>query len=265
MKLLLVFISFAFCSCVEVQVNSLGHGNVAIPYPSPSCAVFSKETVHFSIKACDSETAEKYAAFAERFYDSVMQDTNLYSFLPARPYEVVVYQNRDEYLSSTHSSQWSGGLTYGNAIFTWPSNDAAGVMAHEITHLIMNEFMENYSDSFLYISEGLAVYQERKASSSSDYSYRQIIEKSVKPAPIPFLEMASYKPIHDERSDYVLKWYAQCSSLVEYMIKKEGAFKFSLFLRDIKKGYDIDSALRDAYPGSFNDYKDLEKKWTYSL
>ncbi len=265
MKALLLFISFTFCSCVEVQVESAIKSNVPIPYPLPACATFLRETVHFSVRACDTQTAEKYAALAERFYDSIMQDTNLYSFVPARAYDIIVYQNKDEYLSSTKSNKWSGGLTYGNVIFTWPSNDSQAVMAHEITHLIMNEFMENYSDSFIYISEGLAVYQERKASSSSDYSYRQIIEKSVKPAPIPFLEMAAYKPIKDERSDYVLKWYAQCSSLVEYMIKKEGAFKFSIFLRNMKKCYDLDSALRDAYPGSFNDYKDLERKWLYSL
>lgn len=253
------------CSCVDVPVSGPSNRNVSIPYPQPSCSVSVKETAHFIVRACDFQIAEKYAALAERFYDSIMQDTNLYSFIPARPYEVIVYSSKDEYIASTKSQNWSAGLTYGNAILTWPSEDPQAVMAHETAHLIMNEFMENYSDAFIYIAEGLAVYQERKASSASDYSYRGIIEKKVKPSPISFLEMASYKPLKDEKSDYVSKWYAQCSSVVEYLVKNEGAFKFSLFLRDIKKGYDIDSALKDAYAGSFQNYKDLEKKWLYWL
>ncbi len=259
---LAVIAVFWACACVSVDQNMIEtRQSPEISFNDPSCQIKTRETAHFLIKACDFQTADNYAALAERFYDRVMQDANLYSFVPRNPYEIKVYSGKSEYISVSKAQSWSGGLTAGNMILTYPSSSAGAIMAHEITHLILNEFMEDYSSSNLFIAEGLAVYQERQASAESDYYYKTLIDKYVKPSPIPFIEMASFRPGKDAKSDYISKWYAQCSSVVEYLIKREGSFRFSIFLKNIKRGYDLDSALKDAYPGIFADYRDLEKKW----
>lgn len=251
-----------FASCVSIDERLIENKSYpSISYKEPSCQIRTRETAHFLVKACDYQTADKYASLAERFYDRVMRDTGLYSFVPQKPYEIAVYKDKSEYLVSSSAKKWSGAVTLGNVILTYPSQSPESIMAHEITHLILNEFLEDYSAPFAYIAEGLAVYQERQASSEVDLYYRNIITGKVKTSPIPFLEMAALNPIKSDKSDYISKWYAQCSSIVEYLIKREGAFRFSIFLKNIKKGYDSDSALKDAYPGIFSDYKDLEKKW----
>lgn len=258
-----IFMSFFFlCSCVSIEQNMVEtRQSPQVFFKDPSCEVKTRETAHFLVKACDFQTAEYYAALAERFYDKIIQDTNLYSFTPKKSYEIKVYSDKSEYISMSKAQSYSKGFTAENMILTYPSSSIAAIMAYEITHLILNEFMGDYSSSNLFVSEGLAVYQERQASFETDRYYRELIDRYLKPSPIPFIEMLSFRPVNNDKSDYISKWYAQCSSVVEYLMRREGSFRFSIFLKNIKKGYNIDLALKDAYPGIFENYIDLEKKW----
>jgi len=266
MRFALIFSFLALISCVDMPVSEVDNRNVTLPYEKLDGVNFSKETIHFIVKSYSMEINERYSSQLENFYSSIMQDTGLYSFIPQKPYEIIVYKDKNEYMLKTKSPDFSSALTYGNAIATYEQENYTATLAHELTHVIFNEFMENYNmDSFLFINEGLAVYEERKFSSSSDFYYSDIIRSYVKSNPIPFIELINYKPRDNNNTEYVKKWYAQCSNIVEYMIKNYGSLKFSIFLKDIKKGYDLNSALRDAYSGIFNDYKDLENRWLGSL
>lgn len=256
---------FLFSSCVDIPLQEgPATENVVIPYKGLEPGAVEQESAHFRLRAYSSETARKYSDLAEQLYSTVMSDTGLYSFVPGNPYEIIVYRDKAEFVRKTSSPEWSGGITYGNAILLYEHDRYPAILAHEITHLIFNEFMEDYGrNNYFFINEGVAVYEERKAYTESDFYYRGLVDSQVRKAPISFLQMMSYKPLGVPAE--VEKWYAQCSSVAEYMLKKEGGFKFYIFLKNLKSGKDIDAAFRDAYPGSWNGYKELEEKWLSSL
>jgi len=256
---------FSFISCVDIAVvEKYSTKNVALPYTKLDEDGFISESAHFKVRAYSYQIAERYSNLAEQLYTTIMNDTGLYSFVPKNPYEIIVYKDQSEFVKKTSSPQWSGGITYGNAILLYEQERYPAIIAHEMTHLIFNEFMEDYGgNSYIWLNEGLAVYEERKAFTDSNFYYHNIIDQKVKNAPLSFLQMTSYKPVENSRE--VDKWYAQCSSVVDYILKNGGNFKFYIFLKNLKSGMDIDSALKDAYIGMWNNFSELEKKWFSSL
>jgi len=265
MRFIFLIFLFSFISCVDVPViEKYSTENVKLPYIKLDENCFTIESAHFKVTAYTSQKAEKYSTLAEQLYTTIMNDTGLYSFVPKNPYEIIVYKDKSEFMNKTSSPKWSGGITYGNAILLYEDEKYPAIIAHEMTHLIFNEFMEDYGkNSYIWLNEGLAVYEERKAFTASNLNYQNIINQKVKNLPLSFLQMTAYKPI--DNSSEIDKWYAQCSSVVDYILKNGGNFKFYIFLKNLKSGMDIDLSLKDAYIGIWNNFSELEKKWFSSL
>ncbi|MFA6433350.1 MAG: hypothetical protein WCW52_01510 [Elusimicrobiales bacterium] len=231
------------------------------PYAGLAPGYKTYESAHFMVKAYSSETAVAYSVICEANYSRVMSDVGLYSFAPAKPYNIVVYKDADEYRKKTNQPEWSGGLSYGNAILVYESEGAAGTLAHEMTHLIFNEFMgPANSVNLKWINEGLAVYEETRASAASQAVYNQRLVSQVAPNPIPFAQMINLAP-QSEQIGSVERWYAQAYSVVAYMINEGSTLGFSSFITSLKAGAATDAAIGDAFPNLWKKPGDLEKAW----
>ena len=219
------------------------------------------ESAHFLVKAYASETAVSYSVICEGNYNRVMGDVGLYSFAPVRPYNIVVYKDPEEYRKNTGQPDWSGGISYGNAILVYESQGAAAILAHEMTHLIFNEFMGlANSGDYKWINEGLAVYEETRASASSKAVYGQRVASLVAPNPIPFSQLINLAP-QGERTAVVERWYAQAGSVVSFMINEGGTLGFSIFITKLKAGAVPDAAVGEAFPGLWKNIGEIEKAW----
>ena len=264
------FLSFAllsFCGCVPLPegtlagIPSLSDQTTEAPYTGLEPGYKTVESAHFLVKAYTSETATAFSKTCEASYNRVMGDVGLYSFAPAKPYNIVVYKNADEYRKKTGQPNWSGGISYGNAILVYESEKAPAVLAHEMTHLIFNEFMgpANTPDK-RWINEGLAVFEETRTDISSSVVYNQRVHDLVKPNPIPFSQMINLIPI-GEQDVMVERWYAQVYSVISLMISRGGALGFSIFIAKLKDGLSLDVAAADAFPNLWKNPGDLEKDW----
>jgi len=91
------------------------------PYKGLEPGYKTYETAHFLVKAYTTEIAVAQSVVCEQAYSRVMNDLGLYSFAPAKPYNIVVYRDADEYLKATGQPRWSGGIAYGNAILIYGS------------------------------------------------------------------------------------------------------------------------------------------------
>ncbi|HBA61939.1 MAG TPA: hypothetical protein DCZ92_14225 [Elusimicrobia bacterium] len=231
------------------------------PYKGLDPGYKTQETTHFSVKAYSSSDASDYARLCEENYSRIMQDLGTYSFVPSRPYNVVFYRDAAEYHAKTGLPEWSGGAAYGNVLLLYENPGLRATMAHEMTHLVFNEFMGLRQASQLrWLNEGVAVYEETRSNSQSEASYARRLNETVAPNPIPFSQMVNLAP-QGESLKNVDRWYAQVGSVAGFMIRNGGSFNFSLFLSKLRDGASPDQAVADTYSGSWKKLEDIEKNW----
>jgi|GEM_PF-536592 len=275
----------SFSGCVPMPEDALREMKTAAadepPYKGLDPGHKTYETAHFLVKAYTTETAVAQSVICEQNYARLMNDLGLYSFAPARPYNVVVYRNAEEFARQTGQPRWSGGLAYGNAILIYESESSAAVLAHEMTHLIFNEFMGMANTADLkWVNEGVAVYEETRASVPSRTAYSRRMAELVAVNPIPFSQMLVLSPqtLSESapqpengavqapqdaagRNLMVERWYAQAGSVASFMISEGGSLGFSIFITRLKAGDTVDSAVNAAFPGLWRNLGDLEKAW----
>jgi hypothetical protein len=236
------------------------------PYGELDPGSKSVETSRFLVRAYSNETAQAYASFCEDSYTRLMSDLGLYSFAPSAPYNIVVYGGKDEYLAKTRQPDWSGGVAYGNAIHVYENDAARGVIAHEIAHLVFKEFMGGADHSNLvWLNEGIAVHAEKAALPASADVYAARVKTLVRPSPLSFTALATMPPGAGRTGSAVEKWYAQAGSLATFMIRAGGNFNFYLFLRKLKEGLPVDSAVGEAFAGTWRDMTDVDAAWRAGL
>lgn len=245
--------------CVSIsEIDEPGSDSGVTRRVFPGLDPGAKELVslHFKVSAYGSDDARIVSELSERLYSSLMNDTGLYSFLPREPYRVTLYGSRAEYLKKTGLPEWSGGVSVGNAIYTYASPRLSGVLAHEMTHLIFHEYLGRDDNRLRWVNEGLAVYEEIQALAASGIA--------VSPVPgrrVTFQEMVLLAPM-DENGRDVSAWYQQVGSVVRYMIERGGRVGFGQFMRAIKDGQQPRDAVRTGFPAQWRSMDELENAWT---
>jgi len=254
-----------FGGCVAVPEGFGGPASRGSVFEAPAKGLDPgykiEETAHFKLAAYASSSATLYAAKCEENYTRIMQDLGIYSFVPARPYNVAVYRDSAEYRLKTGQPEWSGGAAYGNALLLYEGDGLPSAMAHEMTHLIFNEFMGlGRAEQLRWLNEGIAVYEESRSNPVSSAFYSQKVNEFVAPNPIPFSQMVNLAP-QGESLKTVDRWYAQAGSVAGFMIRSGGSFNFSLFLSTLRDGAAADQAIAAAYSGAWSNLADVEKAW----
>lgn len=236
---------------------------VAGPFRALDPGANQLESLHFEIRAYGSQTCQSVADTAEANYNRIMVDTGLYSFKPKGLYKIVIYGSREEYLRKTSQPEWSGGVTVGNAIYSYLGPHLAGTLAHEMTHLIFYEFMVRERPDTRWINEGLAEYEEAAALGLTPRRYPDRQGALVR-EPLPLDHMLRSAPA-TERDRPVSDWYAQAQSMVRFMIEKGGRMGFSQFLTALRDDKPMGRAMGDAFPGSWSDLQSFERSWRASV
>ncbi|MDO8804794.1 MAG: hypothetical protein Q7R35_10195 [Elusimicrobiota bacterium] len=265
MKTLLTLLLLGCCACVELPPNGAPAAAIGLPVESPFQGLDpghkTEETAHFSVKAYSSSSSALYSGICEENYTRIMQDLGLYSFVPARPYNVVIYRDAAEFHAKTGQPDWSGGAAYGNALLLFEGEGLKATIGHEMTHLVFNEFMGlSQAAGLRWLNEGAAVYEESRSNPASAAFYSERVRAGVAPNPIPFSQMTNLVP-QSESQRSVDRWYAQVGSVAGFMIRQGGSFSFSIFLSKLRDGASVDKSLEDTYNGLWKTLPDVEKAW----
>ena len=258
---------FGGCVPLDEAVLSKTQSSQAVeaPYKELDPGYKNNESLHFIVKAYSSDITQRYGAFCEEDYQRIMSDLGIYSFVPSKPYNIVIYKNAPEYHSKTSQPDWSGGITYGNAILVYESEGAPGILAHEMTHLVFNEFMGlSAPESLRWLNEGLAVYEQMRADYPSKAFYEAKILNDISINPIPFSQMMNLVP-QGEKNAVVERWYAQAGSVASFMLRQGGSLSFSYFLNRLKDGRSLDEAVAVSFGGLWKDMKDVERTWLLEI
>jgi hypothetical protein len=221
------------------------------------------QSLHFVVKAYGPDKARQFADQAESDYGRIMQDTGLFSFQTGGQYQVVVYGNSDEYHRKSQMPMWSGGVTVQNAIYSFEGPTLRPTIAHEMTHVIFNEFMVRSRPELRWINEGLAVYQEVQSDPPDLKLGWEGRMESAKHGNLTFPQMLQAQPLQESDKD-VNVWYAQAASVTKFLIERGGRNGFEQFLKGLKDGVAPDQAIQSSFPGHWQNLDQLEQDWRRS-
>jgi hypothetical protein len=221
------------------------------------------QSLHFVVYAYGPDKARSYADQSESDYGRIMQDTGLFSFQTGAQYNVTVYANSDEYHRKSQMPPWSGGVTVQNAIYSYEGPALRPTIAHEMTHVIFNEFMVRSRPELRWLNEGLAVYQEVQSDPPDLRMGWDGRMEQAKRGNLTFPQMLQAQPLQESDKD-VNTWYAQVASVTKFLIDRGGRNGMEQFLKSLKDGVAPDQAIQSSFPGHWQNLDQLEQDWRRS-
>ncbi len=211
------------------------------------------DSLHFQTFGYGAEKTQRSSETAERLYGRIMADTGLYSFMPRQLYPLIVYASQEEFIRKSGMPDWSGGVAVGRALYMPDGPQFHVTLAHEMTHLIFNEFMGRTDAALRWINEGLAVYEEEEERGG-------VLRSRAVSRAMPFRDMANLAPI-GEKDSLVSDWYGQVGSVTRFLIERGGRVGFGEFLKSLRDGRSFDDAVRTGFPGTWAGADTLEAAW----
>lgn len=225
-----------------------------------------KKSMHFIVyyKNAQEHFLERLIEKAENYYDAIADNLGFRRFnfwLWDNRAKIYIYDNALSYQAETGQPSWSAGCAAvrDKIIKTFP--DAAGfldtTLPHEMGHIIFREFVgfDNYAVP-IWLDEGVACYQEKLQRSTAN----RIVKEAIGKGTLMDLEkLSNFNPQSFTEAELVNLFYAESSSIIDFLIKEFGSDNFVLFCQNLRDKKDIDRALRSAYP--FSDVEGLGKAW----
>lgn len=205
---------------------------------------------------------------SEDYYDQITRDLGFrrhkgWSFDDRA--KIYIYDDQDHYLESARQSKWSAGVAYYHKrmIKTYPSEAGFfdSLLPHELGHIIFHEFIGTRVSIPSWFSEGVAMHQEKAKRWGSHAKVKKAIEDGTF---IPLQELHSNRPGKNSSREEVELFYAEAASVVYFLIKEKGEFRFSSFCRHLQGGDKFLHSLEKAYP-RFKNLEYFNKVWVSYL
>ena len=133
-----------------------------------------------------------------------------------------------------------------------------GLLPHEISHLILRDFIGEGVKIPIWFDEGVAQLNEGDKGKEA-HGYLKRFMEAHQPIPIDILHEWDIRQEKDE--DKVAVFYAQSVSMVDFLIKKYGSTVFGRLCRNLREKKSMDEALRVASSNAIGSLKDFETKW----
>ncbi|MBI4668687.1 MAG: hypothetical protein HY747_05810 [Elusimicrobia bacterium] len=237
-------------------------GNREIPRQSPQYRpdgpVREIDGLYFKVIS-NSESAERISQIADQIYQGILRDVKLTE--SSRPYSLTplfLYGTAREYLETTKMPQWSGAVFMNNAIFAFTAPNLPETLAHEISHLIFQEFFAGSHDDLLWLNEGLAMYEESRAKADKgEENYKSAIPL-LKGNYLKLIELTSTKTAMNHKEREAGIFYIESWLLVKFLIEQGGRVGFYEFLKSLRAGANLDAAVAAGYPGKWGGLAELE-------
>jgi hypothetical protein len=205
----------------------------------------------------DDAFARALMSTAQQALINLARDTGA---TPPKTIDIYIYNgSQDLQGSMIYPSEWTGGVAFTTynvvAIGISPDNLnwGKGAMTHELTHIVINQVTFNpYHGLPIWLNEGLAMYSEGPLTEQFSGPLAKAISGktliSVRSISSPFSADANKANLS----------YAESSSLVDFLIKTQGADKMLDLLNTFKEGSTYDGAFQKVYGW---DMDQLEKDW----
>jgi len=243
----------------------LGERDVHPPAPA---GFAMRETRHFVVYEEGEEVTDELAATLEDLHGNIMLD--LVAFSPwTREKKVYIYysQSGATYRRLTGRPEWSGGAASlsERKIYVYRSDEAFGILAHELTHIYFDSFFPASAPSPLWLSEGVATYVQSERGLSTPNWLDQNLKLLEGGSGFKLADLVRIESMSDADEDNVRLWYAQSYSVVRFLMKMKAGDSFYVFCKELRDGKPPHQALYRAYGMPYNKLSSLEYAWRYDL
>ena len=237
-------------------------------YPEAPAGFAMKVTRHFVVYEEGAEVSEKLYETLESLHGSIMLD--LVAFSPwTREKKVYIYYSRtgETYRRLTGRPGWSGGAASlgERKIYLYKSDEAFGILAHELTHIYFDSFFPASNPSPLWLSEGIATYVQSERGFSTPNWLEQNLKLLEGGSGFKLGDLVRIENMHGADEDNVRLWYAQSYSVVRFLMKLKIGDAFYVFCKKLREGNPAHRALYQAYGMPYNKLTSLEYAWRYDL
>lgn len=222
------------------------------------------QTDHFVVHFEQAIFARKVARMGEFFYSYIADDMQgMKDRLDGRSH-LIIFRNPKRWeeirKSLNNVPEWAFSQVQGNIMFLQQADntaDSGDVLAHEMTHLIMNRFFAGQPP--IWLNEGIAEYYEEfgyAAYKGIKKSRRAQFKRLQYPYPLSDLLQATSYPADPLK---VQSFYQTAKFMVGWLLLDEDRAKFAPFLEDLLKGVDVGAAFSTRYGLAGMD--DIEKRF----
>ena len=181
--------------------------------------------------------------------------------------KIYLYPDEETFSKETQQPSWSRGFSFRDAhvratriivTFKQEGDFIDGVLPHEITHLILRDFM-GQQPLPLWFNEGMAQLQERTKAESAQRIMRKLV-KMQKQLPMAEL-LAKENVVREDSPINVAIFYAESISILDFLIKKYGSGDFATMCKELRDGKNFGQALKSTYSDTFDSVSVFEQKW----
>ena len=181
--------------------------------------------------------------------------------------KIIIFKDQETFISQTGQPPWSRGyaardseLFQSRIIVTYRQEEdfLEGLLPHEISHLVLRDFIGFDRTIPIWFDEGIAQLQEANKTVIANRLMRKLIPQENY---IPLDTLLSWD-IREEKDQWkVILFYAQSLCVVDFLIRQYGSRAVGDLCRNLEAGDGFPEALRKAYPSSIDSVKKLEERW----
>jgi hypothetical protein len=176
--------------------------------------------------------------------------------------KLYIYPGRDAFQKATGQPHWSEGLADYTAkeiiSYAWSEGFTDALLPHEMAHLIFRDYVGFKGEVPLWLDEGVAQWMEPRKREAVKAAVAAL-EAQGKLLSLPRMMRLDIRQSADK--ELVNTFYIQAVSVVEFLITRYSAARFTSFCRQLRDGKSIDDSLAFAYPTVIRNISELEDRW----
>jgi len=229
---------------------------------------------HFRVRhtrASEREMAQAILRRAEEYYVHIAQDIGYSRYEEFWTWDrrvvIILYPDQYAFQRFTGSPAWSKGYASRDArvfrertivSYDGQENFFDEALPHEITHLMLWDYLHTPRAVPVWFEEGLAQLEEAGKKEQVQAALRPVVLQGKH---IPFAALQLMTITGEQDNLKVSLFYAQSLSIVVFLIQKYGQDSFYRLCRELRGGISFELALERAYPSGPDSLDALEKLW----
>ena len=220
----------------------------------------------------DADTAQDILNHAEDYYHDIADDIGYSRYQNFWTWDnrvkIIFFHDHESFVQQTGQPPWSNGfaslyseLFKSRIIVSYKGQPdfLEVILPHEITHLILHDFIGFDRPIPRFFDEGVAQLEQKDDSlSHHDIMARMIMAGKV----IPLQDLLAYDLMaHKNDAMSVSIFYVESLYIVDFLVKTYGKDAFKEMCRHIRDGDSFEQALKSSYYPTIDSMQTLQEKW----
>jgi hypothetical protein len=249
------------------------HADIDPSFSPPGWLKFEGD--HFVVLCAtsdDEDVAHEILDHAEDYYHDIADDIGYSRYHNFWTWDdrvkIVLFPDQASYVRQTGQPPWSQGYasiyseTFKSRIivsYKDQPNFVDVILPHEITHLILHDFIGFDRPIPRFFDEGVAQLEQKDDSLSHiDIMAKLIVGGKI----IPLQDLLAYDLLaHKNDAESVSIFYVESLYIVDFLIKTYGKDAFKDMCRHLRDGDTFEQALKSSYYPTLDSMQTLQDKW----